>query len=286
MHLVEETCAATLKHASQLLKTAKCQTPKLDARLLLQAALGAEHSALISGLNDTIGDGVRGRYLEMIKQRIAGQSVHRIVGFREFHGHRIELSQATLEPRPDTECLVNCVIENAGRYGPKMTFADIGTGSGAIVISLLARFPEAKAIATDISVEALDMASINARNSGVADRVQFIEADYMNGIEGPFDFIVSNPPYIRTEDIHDLEREVKHCDPLIALDGGIDGLEAYRHLLKDGDNVLVPGGDLYLEIGSDQAASLRALAEQYNWQIEGPALDLAGLPRVMVFGNA
>ena len=275
-----QTHADLLNAATSRLIDAGSDTPKLDARLLLQHICGLEHAGLISRMGEALASKQADEFESLINQRITGRSVHRIIGYREFFGHRFELCSDTLEPRPDTECLVERVL--ADDHGPNPRFVDIGTGSGAIAISLLKALPDARAVASDISAGALNMAKSNARALGVEGRIELLQCSYLDDLAGQFDFLVSNPPYITTETIKSLESQVRDYDPMIALDGGADGLDAYREILKFARSVVKPGGKLYFEIGYDQSEELKMLSFEYGLECIDVVQDLAGQDRAVV----
>lgn len=279
---LSQTHADLLNTATVTLGDAGCETPKLDARLLLQHVCDVEHAGLISQMGELISKTNSDAFLKLIELRRSGRSVHRIIGHREFYGHLFELSPDTLEPRPDTECLIERVLADRAEFGPSPRFVDIGTGSGAVAISLLKAMPEAKAVASDISIGALETAKSNADALGVSQRIELAQCSYLDGLKGPFDFLVSNPPYIVSAEIAKLESEVRDWDPSIALDGGGDGLDAYRAILKSAGAVLKPGGKLYLEIGFDQVTDLKALSALYGLEFNDLTHDLGGQPRVVV----
>jgi release factor glutamine methyltransferase len=217
----------------------------------------------------------------MVLRRAGGEPVHRIIGRREFHGHFFDICADVLDPRPETELLVEHVIAGHVREA-ELHFADIGTGSGAIGISLLKAFRFARCCAIDISKGALDQARHNAKLHGVEDRFHTVQSNYLAGIGLLFDFIVSNPPYIRSGDIDGLDREVRLHDPRSALDGGVDGLDAYRVILGQASTRLRTGGRLYLEIGSDQLEMCSELAYALGWRVIFSQCDYANLPRLLV----
>jgi release factor glutamine methyltransferase len=194
------------------------------------------------------------------------------------------LSPETLVPRPDTETVVELALEML-RERPAnkpLSIADLGTGTGAILLALLSELPDATGIGTDISVEALETATANAVLLGLATRANFIRCDYASALSGPFDLIVSNPPYIRTSDIAGLAVEVRDHDPQKALDGGPDGLDAYRALIPQAASILAPGASLVVETGQGQAARIEALMTAAGLVPQRPPrADLAGIPRAV-----
>ena len=270
---------AVFEEGRRQLLDAGIKDASLDARLLLQHAGSVEHSRLISLWPDPCSSAVVESYLTAIARRIAGEPVSRIIGRREFLGIDLAISPDVLDPRADTELLVETVLAKA--RGSKIRFCDIGTGSGAIAVSILKHRPEAECVATDISPAALEMAKRNAEYHGVLDRVEFCLGSYLQPLRGRFDILVSNPPYISRESIAQLAIEVRGHDPLLALDGGSDGLDAYRAILAGAGDVLVKGGSIFLEIGFDQAAAVTSLAGGAGFlQIE-VLKDIAGHERVL-----
>ena len=210
--------------------------------------------------------------------------VHRIIGEKEFWGMRLKISDAVLDPRADTECLVEAVLAHfEGLKGKDADYriADIGTGSGAIILALLKELPNAIAVASDISDEALEIAKQNAVRHGLDSRISFEQGSYLAPLSGRFDVIVSNPPYIASLDILTLESEVRENDPQIALDGGSDGLDAYRSLLGESASLLKPDGQVFFEIGFDQASAIEHLASKYGWHDVRIAKDYGGNDRVL-----
>jgi release factor glutamine methyltransferase len=253
-----------------------------DARLLLGAASGLDMATLIARDRDAMPAIEQARYDAHLKRRAMGEPVARILGEAEFWGLRLKLNAATLVPRPDTETLVEAVLEATRGLPPNIAIADLGTGSGAIAIALLTELAEARVIATDISEDALRAARENAERHGVADRIRFAKADFVEDIGGPFDIVVSNPPYIRSESISGLPAEVREHDPRAALDGGGDGLDAYRAILSRAGKLLSESGVLALEVGYDQADSVAALCRRSGLLGVEFRRDLAGHGRVVI----
>ncbi len=215
-----------------------------------------------------------------MRRRLTGQSVARIIGEREFYGLAFTLNAATLEPRPDTELLVDMAI---AALPPGGRMLDLGTGTGCIPIAVLANRPDATAVAVDLSAEALAAARINAGRHGVAGRLALIEGNWLEPLEGEagFHLIVSNPPYIASSVIPGLSAEVREFDPALALDGGPDGLAPYRIIAAQAPRHLVSPGRLLLEIGYDQGEAVTAILAGAGWQQIAVHKDLAGLDRVV-----
>ncbi|MFL5337276.1 MAG: peptide chain release factor N(5)-glutamine methyltransferase, partial [Geminicoccaceae bacterium] len=217
------------------------------------------------------------------QRRIAGEPVARILGAREFWGLSLRLSEATLVPRPDTETLVERALQRFPQRDRPLRLLDIGAGSGCLVVTLLRLFPAATAVATDISGVALGWAKRNAQRLGVSPRLILVQSSWASAAGGPFDLIVSNPPYIAGAEIAGLMPDVSAFEPHLALDGGPDGLVAYRAILGDLPRVLAPDGLALLEVGHDQAGPVAALAS--GWRV-ATHLDLAGVSRCLELRRA
>ena len=220
-----------------------------------------------------------------VSRRIVREPVARILGHKEFWGLPLLLSPATLVPRPDTETVVELALEMLRAVPPpdhRLRIADNGTGSGAILLALLSELPDAFGIATDVSVAALRTASANAVNLGLARRAAFVACNYAAALSNPFDLIVSNPPYIRSTEIAELASEVRDYDPHRALDGGTDGLDAYRVLVPQAARLLAHRGVLVVEVGQGQSGDIEELITATGLMLERPAkTDLAGIRRAV-----
>jgi release factor glutamine methyltransferase len=272
---------------AQALARAGVSEPALDARLLVMRACGLSHAELISKSSRMLDEAAALRLAQLAARRLAREPMARILGFREFWGRDFAIGPATLEPRPDTETLVEAVlnaVHSSGRGEDRLRILDIGTGSGCILISLLCELPEARGLGTDIAPEALDVAQANATRHGLGARCGFVLTSWLSGIAGTFDLIVANPPYIASSDLGALAPEVLRHDPLAALDGGADGLGAYRAIIPDLSSRLAPGGLVALEVGLGQAAAVRAMLRQAGH--DGTSVqvlrDLAGVERVVL----
>ena len=258
---------------------------ELDARMLVGAALGLDLTGLIAAAARPVTTEESVRLEDFARRRLAGEPVARILGIKEFWGLALQLSPATLVPRPDTETVVELALEIwRGERHPvsPLRIADIGTGSGAILLALLSEFPEACGVGTDISLAALQTASSNAARLGLAPRAAFVACDYAAALSGVFDLIVSNPPYIRSAEIASLAREVCGYDPPAALDGGADGLSAYRKLIPQAAHLLVPRGTLVVEAGLGQSGQIQGLMTAAGLTlVHPPEADLGGVPRAV-----
>lgn len=274
---------AVIRDAASRLQIAGSDTAELDARLLMQACLEIGHSDIISRSNYHLATAEIARFEEFIDRRINCEPVHRIIGHKEFRGLKLAIPGAVLEPRADSECLVSVAlawIDRLWAADQTLQIADIGTGSGAIILALLHELPQALATAVDISPGAIDVAKNNATDNGMADRITFLVGNYCQPLAGKFDVIVANPPYIPTADIAGLADDVRLYDPLLALDGGVDGLVAYRRLLGSAKTVLNTEGRVFFEIGYDQADAVGGIAGNFGWRDVRIDRDLAGNDRV------
>ena len=265
------------------LRAAGIDSAELDARLLAGAALRLDLTGLITSADRALTSDESNHLASLAKRRLDGEPVARILGQKEFWGLPLKLSAATLVPRPDTETVVELALEiaRASSASPKR-IADIGTGTGAILLALLHELPDAFGVGTDISLDALATARRNAADLGLSPRAGFIACNYAAALNGPFELIVSNPPYIPTRAIAGLAIEVRDFDPLAALDGGADGLDAYRALIPQAADSLAPGGALVVEGGQGQAPQIEALMTAANLTVHyPPKADLAGIPRAI-----
>lgn len=270
--------------ATQVLRDGGIDTAALDARALLKVATGMSLEALIVNGRAPLSAPCETRFDDYVARRLAGEPVSRIRGTREFYGRDFKIDAHTLDPRPDTETLVTAVLDQAGSDGFRgrpLRLLDLGTGSGCILVTLLAELPEAVGTGTDINPGALELARDNAAALGVGDRARFAAADWFEGLAGHYDIIVSNPPYIASAEIEGLAPEVARHDPLAALDGGTDGLDAYRRIAAGAPRFLAPGGALVVEIGCTQAGSVVDIFRAGGLIVadDGVRSDLAGLPR-------
>jgi release factor glutamine methyltransferase len=283
-YLAGQTVETARRMLAARFKSGDIDSPEFDARILVGAALGLDLTGMIAAATRPVTAAEAGRLEDFVCRRLQGEPVARILGSKEFWGLPLQLSAATLVPRPDTETVVALALQmlRAGPDADRPRIADIGTGSGAILLALLSELPDAVGVGTDISAAALRTASANARDLELAGRAAFVACDYVSALSGPFDLIVSNPPYIRSAEIKDLASEVRDHDPLGALDGGSDGLNAYRALIPQAARLLAPGGILALEVGHDQGADVEQLVAAAGLTLRGPPrTDLAGIPRAV-----
>lgn len=278
-----------LRSARDRLDAEGIDSAALDARMLLLDGLGLPHSVIIAEPNLALNTEEIDRLEEMLLRRLAREPVSRILGWREFYGRKFSISPDVLDPRPDTEVLVDAALaridESFGANHP-CRLLDIGTGTGCIAISLLAERPAWTAWASDVSQAALKIAKQNASTHRVLDRLSLSQSRWTEGLQGPFDLVVSNPPYIASKELDNLMPEVRNHDPELALRAGDDGLEAYREILNGVGELLSPRGAVVLEVGATQAAAVTLLAREYEvvdsvHEVE-EIRDLAGHVRVLV----
>ena len=293
------------QEARRWLQEAKVDSPELDARLIVRHVLGVTDADLIEGTG-----AVSAAQMQAINTILQRRRYHvplsRIFGTREFWSLPFIVTPDVLDPRPDTETLVEAALKSFTT--PPATILDLGTGTGCILIALLHEWPEARGTGVDISGAALDVAAENARINGVADRVEFVQADwnspdFLMSVPSPliplpgererrakpdrerggasFDLIVSNPPYIPSGDIPNLATEVKNHDPILALDGGKDGLQAYLVIIRETKKLLSPAGVCLLETGIGQVPDVTRLAAESGLSVSESIRDLAGIERVL-----
>jgi release factor glutamine methyltransferase len=279
---------ASVAHArravAEQFRQAGIESPELDARVLIGHALGLDHAGLATAAAQQISDLTATQIERFTARRLAGEPVARIVGQKEFWSLPLTVTPAVLVPRPETEILVELALALIDRDGARtrpLRIADLATGSGAIVLALLSELPNACGIGTDVDTEALAVARSNAKQLGFDDRATFLAADYGTALEGSFDLVVSNPPYVASADIGTLAPEVREHDPRHALDGGADGIAAYRAIAADASRLLKPRGHLVVEIGAGQERAVNGLFAARGLAIAETRHDLSGIPRAL-----
>jgi release factor glutamine methyltransferase len=275
------TIAQARRAAADRLRERGFDTPDLDARLLVGHALGLDHAALIAQSARRLTPAEAAALEGILARRLAHEPVARILGTREFWSLPLRVTPDVLVPRPETETVVEAVLAVAQRDRP-LRIADLGAGSGAILLALLSELPMAFGVGTDRDPAALGVARDNAQRLALADRAGFVACDFGAALAGACDIVVSNPPYIPAGDIAALAADVRDYDPRAALDGGPDGLAAYRAIAADAARLLAPGGWLAVEIGVGQDDAVPGLLAARGLAIAGaPQRDLAGRPRVV-----
>jgi release factor glutamine methyltransferase len=278
------TVAAARRHLAQMLRERGIDTPELDARLLVAHALGLDHAALAAQAERVLTAAEADTVAALAARRLGREPVARIRGVKEFWGLTLRLNAATLVPRPETETVVEAALAALARDRNDCAWriADLGTGSGALLLALLAELPAAHGIGTDLSLAALSAARANAAALGLAARASFLVCDYGAALKGPFDLIVCNPPYVVSDEIATLAPEVRDFDPHVAVDGGPDGLAAYRALAADARRLLAPGGRMVVELGAGQLDAVSALFAATGVAVFSPRHDLAGAARALL----
>jgi release factor glutamine methyltransferase len=275
-----------LRTAKQRLAAAGIADAGLDSRLIVEHFSGATRIQAIAEPGRPVDAVALAAVESALRRRVAGEPVHRILGYREFYGLRLSLSPETLEPRPDTETLVDAVLPfvraTAGRLG-ECRILDLGTGTGAIALALLNVVPDATATGVDISSGALATAMRNAADLGLGSRFEALHSNWFEKVSGRYHVIVANPPYIPSRDIGNLQDEVRNFDPRRALDGGVDGLAPYRIIARKAGAFLDAQGKVAVEIGHTQLGEVTAIFTAAGYEQAEARRDLGGNDRVLVF---
>jgi release factor glutamine methyltransferase len=279
---VGSTIGFALTEAAAALAAAGFGDPRRHARRLLAAALGLSAVDVFAHPETALGTAEEARVAAMLRRMIAHEPLSRIVGKREFWGLEFRLSADTLDPRPESESVIEAVLSRLPDRAQSYRFLDLGTGTGCLLLALLSEFPQAVGVGIDIAPGAAATARDNARRLGLGERAHFTVGDWARAIAGRFDAVIANPPYIPTPALPELMPEVRDHDPKRALDGGADGLKAYRAIAADLPRVLLPDGLFAAEIGVGQAKAVVAILEQNGVGIDGFAADLGGVIRCIV----
>jgi release factor glutamine methyltransferase len=278
------TIASARRTLADRLRQAGIESAETDARLLIAHALGIDRAELIANGERALSGDETKEIDALSERRLRHEPVARIFGIKEFWSLSLQVGPAVLVPRPETETVIEAALDAAVRDGlrmEKLRILDIGTGSGALLLALLSELPNAVGIGSDISAAALEVARANAGRSGLAGRATFVACDIAAGLQGPFDLIVANPPYVARGDIASLAPEVRDYDPALALDGGTDGLDGYRAIAADARRLLAPGGKLIVELGAGQEPAVRVLFTKAGLTAAAARDDLAGIPRAL-----
>ena len=275
------TLVSAWTRAKEQLKVAGIEGPVIDARLLVEAAADATRTDIVADPKRPLTDDQVGVLEAYVARRIAREPISHILGRKGFWKIMLQVTPHVLTPRPDTETVVELVLRDIPENA-RISILDLGVGSGAILLAILAERPAAKGLGVDVSEEALAVARDNAAQLGLASRTALLRGDWTAGLgESAFDLVVSNPPYIRSAEIDTLEPEVRDHEPRLALDGGADGLDAYRALAPQILRVVKPGGRFAVEIGHDQSAAVQALFRAAGGIEVTTAKDLANRDRVV-----
>jgi release factor glutamine methyltransferase len=280
-----DTVGAVLQAAAARLIEAGIERPQAEARLLLEAAAGLSRATVIGFPERQIGAKEVAALEQMVTRRCRHEPASRILGHREFWSLSFAVTPATLDPRPDSETLVSAVLAKIGDRAQPLSIIDFGTGTGCLLLALLSELPQAAGTGVDLSAEAIEVAGRNATALGLGERATFICDDWAQHVAEGFDVVISNPPYIETAAIARLAPEVATYDPRAALDGGADGLDAYRALLPQAARLLKPGGFVALEVGQGQGEAVAGLARAAGLHESGGASDLAGIERCLLFAS-
>ncbi len=274
--------------AAGVLRQAGIETPELDARLLLCHATGLSHEAYIGNARQALAPHAAARLDAALGRRLKREPVSRIVGRREFYGREFLVDRHTLDPRADSETLIAAALAHVDREGLRhapLKLLDLGTGTGCLLITMLAELPQAEGVGIDRSPPALALATANAKHLGVASRARFLASDWLEAVAGRFDLVLGNPPYLAEAELGALADEVALYDPPLALSGGKDGLDAYRRIAVGIGSVLAERGRLLLEIGPAQARVVAEILLEAGLKPATVERDLAGRPRVVVSGR-
>jgi len=279
-----KTIAAARQALADKFRQAGIDSADADARLLVGHALGIDRATLTSNSERALNAEELNAIDALAERRLKHEPIARIFGHKEFWSLSLAISEAVLVPRPETETVVEAALDYVAGSNLRtetLHILDIGTGSGALLLALLSELPNARGIGTDISAAALSIARANAERHALASRCTFVETDIAAGLAGPFDLIVSNPPYVAHGDIATLEPEVRDYDPALALDGGSDGLDGYRAIAHAAPGLLAPGGRLIVELGAGQEPAVRAIFTNSGLTVYSARDDLAGIPRAL-----
>jgi len=278
------TVDQALADATARLRAAGVEAARRDACLLLGAALGTGADAVRAQPERPVGGAESAVFAALVARRLRREPVSRILGSREFWSLPFKITPATLDPRPDSETVVAAVLARIGDRSAPLAILDLGTGSGCLLLALLAELPAARGLGVDVCEAALRTARENAVALGLAGRASFVRGAWAAAVAGAWQVIVSNPPYILTDDLRDLAPEVQGYDPHLALDGGADGLEAYRALAPEIARLIAPGGLAALEIGTAQSEDVELLLRAAGLSVLGRDRDLAGRQRCVLAG--
>ena len=283
---MSETLVSLWTDVRKRLEAAGVDSPVLDARLLLEAGAGVSRLEIVTDPRRELSDAQVDAVNALTKRREAREPVSQIIGRKHFWTLELAVNADVLTPRPETEFVVEAGLQATLPADAPHRILDLGAGSGAIILALLRERPSATGVAIDVSERALAMVHANANELGVANRLEIRQNDWARDLDERFDLVVSNPPYIRSGDIDELAPEVSRYEPRVALDGGEDGLVAYRIIAAALPRLLKPGAAFALEVGLGQAESVKALVEASGLSAGEPVRDLSGIPRVVVGHSA
>ena len=279
------TIAEALAEAVDRMFEAGVASSHLDARLLMSHVLEVSREYLTLNSEAYLSEMEWDSFDELVERRVNREPMSHILGTREFWSLNFTVTPETLDPRPDSETVIESVLAYVPRKDARLMIADFGTGTGCLLLSLLSEYGQSHGLGVDFSEAALKVAERNAQSLGLSTRTHFHHTSWGEGVIGRYDVIVSNPPYIPDADIETLEPEVAEYEPKLALSGGIDGLDAYRELLPHMKRLLAPQGVAVLECGIGQAGSIKKLAEACGLQTLEIVQDLGGVDRCLVLSH-
>lgn len=274
-----------LTHTIEELKNAGIETAALDARLLLQHVLQISREALLLDTMPALSPSQKAEFSSLLAMRLAHKPMAQILGEREFWGHRFQVNEHTLIPRPDSETLISGLLAHRRSREKAFRILDLGTGTGCLLLAALSEYPHATGLGVDISEQALEVARANAQSLGLEKRAEFKKSHWNAEINGVWDIILSNPPYIPTREIAGLAPDVAVYEPRLALDGGNSGLDAYRAIISFLPAYMAENGIALLEVGAGQAAEVAAMAVAQGLTVTQKMCDLAGVERCIIITN-
>lgn len=274
-----------LNKASQELSEAGIDNPRLDARIIFQHVSKLPQEVIYLSPELEISKEIITEYFKLISKRSKHEPVAKIIGSKSFWISDFAVNSSTLDPRPDSEVIIEAALKILIERDGKFRFLDLGTGSGCLLISLLQEFTNATGIGVDVSKEALEMALHNVKQHDLSNRVDLLNQNWADGITEKFDLIVSNPPYIPRDDIIELKEDVKFYDPMLALDGGIDGLDPYRYLAKQIKYILKKDAFAIFEFGFEQGEAIRSIFQESGYIVERMLFDLNNIERAIIIKN-
>ncbi len=278
-----ETVEGWLARAAALLAAAGIEEPRLEARLLLAEAGRWPPEALLSRRAERLPDETRRRAEAMRERRRRREPAAHILGRREFWGLEFEVTPDVLDPRPDSETVIEAALSRIGNRSASLRVLDLGTGTGCLLLAALSELPNARGLGVDLSVAAIEVAASNAERLGLCRRARFVAGDWGQGLSKGFDVILCNPPYVPAGEIAGLQPEVALWEPALALSGGEDGLDAYRKLAPEVARLLLPAGFAAVEIGRDQGAAVGAIGERWGLSASRCVKDLGGRDRCLIW---
>jgi len=269
-----------LQQAAARLVAVEIESPRREARLLLAHWLGRDPAALLGVQAEHVDNPAF--YFDLVTRRVNREPMSHLLGHREFWSLSFDVTGSVLDPRPDSEALVESVLKEFPLEDESLRLLDFGTGTGCLILSVLSERLQASGVGVDVSKDALKIANQNAKKLSLSARVEFLESDWGESLSGSFDAILANPPYIASEDIDGLAPEVAQYEPRLALDGGVDGLDCYRALGKDVTRLLAPGGKAFFEIGQGQAVAVEEILEAAKLRVLRHVVDLGGHVRCLI----